>query len=191
MESYSLSSMSPAAGSTKDSGAARILGSGTSGMSPILLTKSYFQLTQLEVSRNFWFSILWILSPNDWWATKIKYARWYQVRCNRIQHLACRSRSRQLRLSSSAMLQVNQYFLSCCLCSLVLVMPQATRLLSGYTSLVVSHTSTMSFPGITKHSSQTPLERGRERWWCRPRPEGLYFHPVFHACGALIGGLFQ
>ena len=50
--------MSPAAGSTQDSGAARILGSGTSGMSPILLVKSYFQLTQLEVSRNFWFSIL-------------------------------------------------------------------------------------------------------------------------------------
>lgn len=73
------------------------------------------------------------------------------------------------------MLQVNQYFLSCCLCSLVLVMPQATRLLSGYTSLVVSHTSMMSFPGITKHSSQTPLGRGRERWWCRPPPEGLYF----------------
>ena len=56
--------MSPAAGSAKDSGAARVLGSGTSGMSPILLVKSYFQLTPLEVLRNFWFSILWILSRN-------------------------------------------------------------------------------------------------------------------------------
>jgi len=83
--------------------------------------------------------------------------------CSRIKYLACRSRSRQFRLSSSAMLQVNQYFPSCCLYSLVLGMPQATRLLSGYTSSVVSHTSTTSFPGITRHSLQTPLERGRER----------------------------
>lgn len=111
--------------------------------------------------------------------------------CNHINYLVYRFRSRHFRLSSSAMLQINQYHPNCGLYSLVLVMPQVTRLLSGYISSVVNHTSTMFFPGITKHNSRIPLGRERERWWCRLPLEGLYFCHAISACVALIGGSFQ